>query len=211
MIIRVLALVVVVAGCTDARPSLVVSGQVALGQIGYAGPVLDQARQDFIGSGGGFPGLGDVPVPYGDAAAAAVVIAAQRSVSVAPGLTVQSRAYADLGATTARLPQGLGVFTDPARVAMMAAGLGAEIALQRAYVTPGGQRVIYGVGTGLTRTLAYVDIQSALIDRQSSVWLTQGYATLHSRYQIRSGVELAADLRLFTAASEVRLGVARTW
>jgi hypothetical protein len=211
MKVHIMALIAAVSACS-APPKLEVSGQAALGQIGYAGPVLDQAQRDFMG-GGGFPGFGgNEPVPYGGAAAATLAVAALRSDPLTPGLNLQSRAYAELGATTARLPQGLGVFTDPARVRMLATGLGADVMLERTRITPGGQRMTYAVGLGVTRTLAWVDVQSALIDRQSRVWLTQPYLSLATRTQRRSGLDLAADLRVFSGGgAELRLGVAQGW
>jgi len=214
MRIPLLALVAVLAACTVEPARLQGSAQLAVGQIGYAAPVLDKARRDFLGPGGGFPGGtgGDVPVTSGGGGAALVGLMAVRSHPLTPDLTLQSGTYAELGATTARLPQGLGVFTDAARVRMWAAGLGGDVRVQRTVVTAAGRQLSYGLGLGLTRTMALVDIQSALIDRQSRVWLTQTYATMTLRYQPRRGPDLAADLRLFnTGDTELRLGLAQRW
>ena len=213
MKVHILALVAVVAACSADGARIEASGQAALGQIGYAGPVLDQAQRDFLGADGGFPGAGnDDPVPFRGGGGVTAALAVQRFRPLAPGFGLQTRAYADLGATTARLPQGLGVFTDPARVRMLAAGLAADVMLQQAHETPGGHRVTHAVGLGLTRTVAWVDIGSALIDRQSRVWLTQPYVSLTTRYQLRSGLDLGADARVFRGGgTELRLGVAQGW
>ena len=208
-----LALLVCLAACGDTT-RLEVSQQAAMGQIGHVGTTLEQARRDFVGgSGGPFGGsLTDIPVDYSGGGSLVGTIAVVRSDNLTASLHLRSKLYAEHSTIRARLPDGLGVFTDPMQAAMWANGLGAEVTLARSLTWPGGQQTHVAAGLGLTRVTARVHLHSALIDLRSTTFAALPYASLSASYAPLKGPDLQADIRAFSADQvEFRLGLVQHW
>jgi hypothetical protein len=207
------ALIACLSAC-NATTGLEVSEQAALGQIGHVGPTLDQARRNFLGGGGGplAGGFANILVDYSDGGSLAGTVALVRRDAMAGNLQVTSRLYAEHSTVMARLPDGLGVFTDPMKTAMWANGLGAEVAFGRSLTLPTGQQADLAAGLGLTHVQSKVHLQSALIDLRAVTRVTLPYLSLTARYAPVKGPDLRADIRAYSADQvEVRLGLVQSW
>lgn len=206
------ALAACLAACSPTT-GLELSEQASLGQIGHVGPTLDQARRDFLGGGGPLGGsFSSVPVDYSDGGSLAGTVALVWSDALTANLHLTSRLYAEHSTVVARLPDGLGVFTDPMKTAIWANGLGAQLSLGRSQTLPGGQQTDLSAGLGLTRVHSRVHLQSALIDLRAETFVTLPYASLTGRYRPVKGPDLQADIRAYSADRvEVRLGLIQSW
>lgn len=207
-----IALFACLTACT-ATTGLEVSGQAALGQIGHVGPTLDQARRDFLGGGGPLGGsFATIPVDYSQGGNLVGTLALVRSDVLTGNLHLQSRIYAEHSTVAARLPNGLGVFTDPMKAAMWANGVGAQVSLGRDLTLPGGQQAQLAAGLGVSRVQSRVHLQSALIDLRATTRITLPYASLTARYAPVKWPDLQADIRAYsTDQVELRLGLVQSW
>jgi hypothetical protein len=208
----VLALIACLSACSDTT-RLEVSEQAALGQIGHVATTLGQARRDFLGGGGPLGGsFSTIPVDYSGGGSLTGTVAVVRSDDLTSGLHLRSSLYAEHSTVRARLPDGLGVFTDPMQVAMWANGVGAELALGRSTTLPDGHKLTYAAGLGLTRVQSSVHLQSALIDLRATTLVTLPYASMSAQFAPVRGPDLHAGLRAFSADQvEVRLGLVQSW
>jgi hypothetical protein len=206
------ALIACLAAC-NATTGVQVSGQAALGQIGHVGPTLDQARRNFLGGGGPLGGsFATIPVDYSQGGNLVGTLALVRSDALTGNLQLQSRIYAEHSTVAVRLPNGLGVFTDPMKAAMWANGLGGDVSLGRDLTLPGGQQAQLAAGLGVSRVQSRVHLQSALIDLRATTRITLPYASLTARYAPVKGPDLQADIRAYsTDQVEVRLGLVQSW
>jgi hypothetical protein len=206
------ALIACLAAC-NATTGVQVSGQAALGQIGHVGPTLDQARRNFLGGGGPLGGsFATIPVDYSQGGNLVGTLALVRSDALTGNLHLRSRIYAEHSTVAVRLPNGLGVFTDPMKAAMWANGLGGDVSLGRDLTLPGGQQAQLAAGLGVSRVQSRVHLQSALIDLRATTRITLPYASLTARYAPVKGPDLQADIRAYSADQvELRLGLVQSW
>lgn len=207
MRISAFALCFTLAACSDAAFRVEVGEQVAMGKVGYVGPVLARAESDFMG-GAAFGGIGSGgPVTYDGGMAGSVALAVVRDDAVGETLMLRSRVYVEHSEVHTRLPRGIGVLTDPMQVAIWADGAGGEVMLGRTVVLPRGGRFDLAAGLGLAQIAARVHLQSALIDRPSHKVVTLPYVLLTGRYAPRRGPSVAGEIRLYDLGqSEFRLG-----
>lgn len=201
------------AACGDTT-RFELSPQVALGQMGHVDNTLARARSDFLGEDPDplLSGVSEVPVDYVGGGSLVTRIAIARADNLAPGVTLTSALFAEHSQIIARLPQGLGVFTDPMQVALWANAIGGEVAAGHARVYLGGQVVTYSAGLGLTRVMSRVHLTSALIDLRSATGATIPYATFSGRFAPIRGPDVLGNLRVFGPGEvEVRLGLVQSW
>ena len=203
----VLGVCAALAACSDGATRVELTEQVALGQIGYAGPVLARAANDFRGDTG-YGGIGaGAEVASTGGMAGSVAVAVRRDIPVGR-MTLRTRAYLEHGEGRTSLPQGIGVLTDPMQVGLWADGLGAEVSLGRGLTLASGGRIDYALGLGLAHVAARVHLQSALIDRSSHVVLTLPYLLMSGRHAAPAWPAIAGEVRVYELGqAELRLGL----
>ena len=196
------------SGCSSGNAHFETREQVAVGQIGYAGPVLDQARRDFIG-GANLGGISDAgEVTFATGIAVTISLARVQTNDLGRGLLLTTRIYGEHGELRSHLPEGLGVFTDPMRISITADTIGAEALYGKSLATRNGQVISYGVGAGIAQTLAQVTLNSTLIALKSHDSWAIPYVLVSGRYHPVRGPDFSADVHIFDIGrSEWRLGV----
>ena len=203
----------------DLNPSVTV--QATAGQLAYVAPALTQARDNFLGTGGGSGGSGggspggfglDEPVSIGGAIPTRTAVTLSRQDDLPAGLHLRSSFALSHDALGATLPQGLGVLTDPITAQIWADMVTAEVTLGRS--TPLGRSGVLDLaaGLGLQHGLARAHLQSALIDLTSQVVVTDPYVILRGQYGWGRSLTLMGEaLVMDRARTEYRLGIAQSF
>jgi hypothetical protein len=216
MIIRFLSVLLCLAACSDDHISLQLAEHAAAGQVSYVGPALRQAKRDFFGESGGAGGAAGGGGGFGleervevrGAPPTVTALSLTRRDDIGRGWDLRSSLTVAHAGIQARLPEGLGVLTDPMRVEIRAEAVQMELSVGRAQVLPAGWVLDYGAGLGLQQIAARADVRSALINLVSHTDLTQPYALVHGRVTSPQDIGLSAGLMLFKdGGPEYRVGI----
>ncbi len=207
--------------CTQDQMRVDMSVGAMASRPGYLDPTLYQAKRDFFGPDGSDPG----PIGGGSGgslfAGAVTMRGAPPSVAsirvtrrdpVATGLDLQTQVALDRSAMHARLPDGIGVLTDPMDVDIQAQTLRVQVALSQHHTLPTGWGVEYGAGLGLQSMTARSYFSSALIDLHSQVQATQSYWLLMGEIRPPRGPSVTGSLLVYpSGADEIRLGLSQSF
>lgn len=108
------------------------------------------------------------------------------------GVSLTARLRYTLDLTHARFPQGIGIFTDPASVAVIGHQIAAEVVAERGL----GQNWTLGAGLGLARAHARSHVTSALLDVWATTDMTAAYLTAFIAGRVSAQSDLVLEGRL---------------
>lgn len=217
MRIAIAALALALAGCAAGGPEVKLTGRAEGGGLAYVGPLLGQARQDFFGGTGPSPGTGGggggafgvaEPVRLAGFVPGAVSLGLTWEGGEAAGWHFRPGLALSRHVAHAELPQGLGIFTDPMDIDLVAHGVTGTLELQRDRVISPNWTAQYGAGIGLQRMFSHGHFQSALIDLKSDIAVTSPFAMIGAGLFNARGGGLEAEARYFGSDSaEYSLGL----
>lgn len=125
-----------------------------------------------------------------------VALVHERAVPLGQDLAAYGSLTAGLGQTRHRLPEGMGVLTDPARIGLTSLTLQPEAGLQRRWQGPGSDLTV-AAGLGIQASLTETTVSSALLDVRHRSSHVMPYAALRFEVQPRQApLSLALEARV---------------
>jgi hypothetical protein len=121
--------------------------------------------------------------------------------TLTPRLTLRADGAFLVALTSVRFPDGIDVFTDPARARLFAQELRGSLALEW------GRNWQTSIGIGLELAWVQAHVTSALLDVRSVTRTAQPYVLLGLGHDLTEGTRLNASLRITTKDADLSVGI----